>query len=436
MRALALALLLLAPACRAAPERLSISKAVPPGTEHFALEVIPTPKEADLEDYLIPADPTGAVGIVGLDQAESFLLEVGYEAGRPAIFIVAADEAGRRWAISALRQLTVVRDGRTWVRAGSIRDRPGLPYRGSKRPLPWERAYRANFSHQNRTDDRPHFVAVLSPGGVLDATEEGVARATRFFAEGRATGTRLFAIEFDDVGFGLTDETRERFGSYPAAIVHYLRECREALREIHPDAVLYWLPQTYWTRDPRLTTFARDIGIAGGLPEDLGLVLTGPEVISEEIPAEEIARARRAFGLTQRKALIYDNKGREGDHGPLRGRGPDLLEEADAVFGERGEVLNRITRLDYAWNPRAYDPERSHLLACREVVGAAAAPYLHRLILEWPDLSPLARFGLYLEARRKLAPPPHAPVDAGAYLERVWRDLGKPANVDTRSQAH
>ncbi|MHC4858817.1 MAG: beta-N-acetylglucosaminidase domain-containing protein [Planctomycetota bacterium] len=434
MRAFALALLLLAPACRAAPERLPISKAVPPGTEHFALEVIPTPAEAELEDYLIPADHEMAIPMLGLGPDESFLLEVGYKSGRPVIMMADAEEAGRRFAISALRQLTVVRDGRTWVRAGSIRDRPGFPYRGSKRPLTWESAYRANFSHQNRTDHRPRFVAVLSPGGVLDATETGVAKAARFFAEEHAKGTRLFAIEFDDVGFGLTDETGERFGSYPAAIVHYLRECREALRRIDRGAVLYWLPQTYWTRDPRLETFARDIGLAGGLPEDLGLVLTGPEVISEEIPAEEIARARRAFGLTRRKALIYDNKGREGDHGPLRGRGADLLAEADAVFGERGEVLNRITRLDYAWNPRAYDPERSHLLACREVVGIAAAPYLHRLILEWPRLGPLARFGLYLEARRRLAPPPHAPVDAEAYLERVWRDLGKPANVDTRSQ--
>jgi hypothetical protein len=192
---------------------------------------------------------------------------------------------------------------------------------------------------------------------------------------------------------------------------------------MHPDAALYWLPQTYWTDAEPLADFAHDIGLRGGLPKDLGLVLTGPDVISETIPAAAITKARRAFGLTDRKALIYDNRGREGDHGPLRGRGPDLLAVADAVFGERGEPLNRLTRLDYAWNPVDYDPDRSHVLACREIVGAASAAALSRFVREGPRLTATERLLLYRAACRLLDPPRRAPVPATDYLPRIWRDV-------------
>jgi hypothetical protein len=266
-------------------------------------------------------------------------------------------------------------------------------------------------------------VAVLSPGGTLDATATGIARARKFFEAAGAAGVRHFAIEFDDVAFRLTPETEDRFGWYPRAIARYLRTCRNTLHLLYPDAVLYWLPQTYWTNAERLVPFARDIGLAGGLPKDLGLVLTGPDVISDEIRATDIEKARRAFGLVERKVLVYDNRGREGDHGPLRGRGPELLEVADAVFGERGEPLNRLTRLDYAWNPADYDPDRSHLLACREVVGAAAAPALSEFIRRGREGTATRRLALYREACRLLDPPRRAPVTAGDYLPRIWRDV-------------
>jgi len=35
--------------------------------------------------------------------------------------------------------------------------------------------------------------------------------------------------------------------------------------------------------------------------------------VSDEIDAPGLAEARRAFGLTETKALVYDNLGREGD---------------------------------------------------------------------------------------------------------------------------
>jgi len=361
---------------------------------------------------------------------EAFELTIRRREKQVEIILRSADSAGQGWAMETLGQLICRgwNDNARFVRLGTIRDRPGFPLRGSKRPLPFETRYRANLSWENPGHE--HFVPVLSPGGVLDVTEAGLNRAREFFRVGYEQGARRFAIEFDDVGFDLTEETRDRYGSYFFALTAYLRECREMLRIIDPDVVLYWLPQTYWTNAKEFGEFANQVGLAGGAPADLGLVLTGPEVISSGIPAVDIARARRRLGLTETKAVIYDNLGREGDHGPLRGRGADLLAEVDGVFGERGEVLNRITRLDYSWNPEAYDPERSHLLACREVVGVSAAPYLHRLVLEIDELSAEEAVELFRQFELRIFSDFGGPVHRGEYVRHLRAWLTKRLNID------
>ncbi len=460
--------LLLAGGCRGVPRSLPLAAVVPPGTEDFALDPLPVPDRARLRDRVMRVGRVAVVGVRPGEPAAAVLAEVfpdrvapgaadtvvrvlpapgepesfRLRVGAGTILLAGADEAGRRWAAETLRQLRVRARGAWWIREGEIRDRPGFPLRGGKRPLLFEARYRANLSYEKGLDDprflaagRTRFVPVLSPGGELDATEEGVARAERFFRRWHARGARRFAIEFDDVPFGLTPETRDRFGGYPRAIAHYLRECRTRLRRIDPGAVLYWLPQTYWSHHPLLPRFARDVGREGGLPPDLGLVLTGPEVVSRRIRAEDLERVRRAFGLT-RKVLLYDNRGREGDHGPLRGRGAALPRVVEGIVGERGEVLNRITRLDYAWNPRAYDPDRSLLLACREIVGPAAAPALAELADGAGRLPALRAHHLYREVRRRAAPPPRAPVSVDRYLPRVWASLARKVDIDSASQDH
>ncbi len=452
--------------CRSTPGVLPLEMVVPPGTAHFALDPVPTPLQVDLGSLVaavgevavidpfgegavfvlnevfprhelrgeaVPVDTTVLLKVLKDAPSESFQISITRVEGQLEIVLAGADRAGRRWAVQTLRQLVCERDGVHYVRLGTIRDRPGFPLRGNKRPLAWEERYRANLSWENPGHE--HFVPVFSPGGVLDATETGRKQVRRFFVDGHRRGARRFAIEFDDVGFDLTPESRELYGSYFFALTAYLNACREMLREIDPEAVLYWLPQTYWTTCEEFGPFARQVGLAGGVPADLGLVLTGPEVISAEIPAEEIARARRMLGLTATKAVIYDNLGREGNHGPLRGRGADLLAEVDSVFGERGEVLNRITRLDYSWNPEAYDPERSHLLACREVVGAAAAPYLHRLVLEIDRMSPEDADEVFRQVVLRTVPRFAGPVHRGEYLRHLRRWLTKRLNIDPPTES-
>lgn len=430
-RAIFVLLTAVAAAGCATSRAIPLADAVPPGTASFALDPIPTPRRALLADRLLPAGPgevdETVAALAGADP-EAYEIEVREAAERTRIRIAAGGPAGLLYARSTLAQITTTVGGRRYVRAGRIEDAPFLPLRGSKRPLAFERRlYHANLAWEKPAPEEGWTrVPVLSPGGTLAATEPGIAAARAFFAAGHARGARRFAIEFDDVGYDLTGDARDRYGTYPRALVRYLEECRDLLRETDPGAALYWLPQTYWTDAPDLPGFAHALGRAGGLPADLGLVVTGPQVISEAIRAADVARTRRAFGLTRRGAVIYDNLGREGDHGPMTGREPSLALELDGLLGERGEVLFRITRLDWCWNPFAYDPARSHLLACREVVGAAAAPALSRLIREADRLGPAARAALLAEVRAKLDPPARAPVDARALLDRIRTDL-RPA---------
>lgn len=371
--------------------------ALDPDVAALQLTVYPTPRQAVYGSFLLPLAGHRRVDVGApdflevLDELEltetwrelpheSYVLQIGWHGDRTLVVLAASDEAGARWGEEALEQLTLRRPGApTLVRDCLVVDAPGFPLRGSKRPQAWEEAYRANFAWGAREDDgfaRREVVPFYAPGSPLDATAKGVERALAALGPWQARGARRFAVKFDDVGFGLTPRSQLAFGSYARAVVVYLGAIRAALRSVDPAATLYYLPQTYWWNDPRMAAFSTALRGAGGLPHGTGLVLTGPEIISATIDAAGLDAACSAFGATRVKALVYDNLGREGDWGPLTGRDPALVDVADAVFGERGTPVNRLTRLDWSWNPQGYDPERSWRRALLELAGPVAYPAL------------------------------------------------------------
>jgi beta-N-acetylglucosaminidase/Glycosyl hydrolase family 20, domain 2 len=313
--------------------------------------------------------------------SEGYQLIVRRHGGRLVIAIAANTRTGVLWGVQTLRQITWRTSERAWVRGGTVRDRPVFADRGSKRPRVWESAFKANFSWQGpptpemRARGRTRHAPTIAPGGRLDASKPAIEKTVEFFREWSLRGSRTFAIRFDDVEFlldrtGGTDEAYE--GDYVKALTEYIRAVRKGISAFDRGARLYWLPQTYHESHPRLETFAREIALAGGLPPDVGLVVTGPRIISRYIPAESVRRMRRLFGLMKTPALIYDNRGRDSDFTPLAGREADLSDEVSGVFGERGTHVNRITRLDWSWNPKAYRPSRSLQLAVRELAGPRA----------------------------------------------------------------
>jgi beta-N-acetylglucosaminidase-like protein len=303
---------------------------------------------------------------------EGYVLSVEARNGRAAVLLAARDDAGRRWAEQALAQLTVESGGRTYVRECRIVDWPAFALRGGSRPQAWETRYRANFAWgaKDDADARGRTVAaVYAPGAPLDATGDGVAEALQYFSAFQDRGVRLCAIRLDGQGFSLTPETERRYGGFAPALISYIRLVRQGLRRRDPDARLYLLPQTYaWDEDARLDVLARALADAGGLDPDVGLVVTGPETICDRIDTEGLAQARRAFGLTETRALVED-VGCDTDWGPLTGRDATLALHADGVFGDRGTALQRLTRLDWLWNPTGYDPELSWRRAILELAG-------------------------------------------------------------------
>src|SRR5262249_5163398 len=143
--------------------------------------------------------------------------DVSAEGGRAVVLVAARDDAGRRWAEQALAQVTWESPSGRFVRGCRVLDAPAFPLRGSKRPLAWETKYRANFAW-GVADDAAHrgraMTAVYAPGIPFDATGEGVARALDFFRPWQDRGVRLFALKFDDEGFGLTPASELRHGRF------------------------------------------------------------------------------------------------------------------------------------------------------------------------------------------------------------------------------
>lgn len=362
---------------------------LPDDARDLVLTVYPTPRRAAYGDVLLPLDGArfadessddvdALLREAGLEigfrelPPEGYALAVTHAEGRTVVLSAARDDAGHRHAAQALAQLTTSKNGRPLVRACRILDAPVFPLRGSKRPQAWETAYRANFAWE--TKDLPEFagldtVATTAPGSPLDATRPAVDRILAAWRPWQERGVRRFCVKFDDVGFGMTAETALYFGTYAAALRSLVAALVLDLRDRDPSAVIYLLPQTYWWNDRRLGPFARALRDAGGLAPDVGLVLTGPEIISETIDAPGLVAARDLFGSVETAALIYDNLGREGDWGPLTGRDPGLASLCDGVFGERGTPVTRLTRLDWLWNPAAYDAERSWRRAALELAG-------------------------------------------------------------------
>jgi hypothetical protein len=219
-----------------------------------------------------------------------------------------------------------------------------------------------------------HVVAYQSAHGKLDCSEGSLDRIEEKLRAAYERGAREFALKFDDTIVALEKATAERFGSYGEAVCHLFRELDRRVKALDPTCRLFYLPPAYYT-SAAYPEIAREIRAAGGLPEDVGLCWTGPEVFSAEIPLEDCRRYMEAFGCTRTKGLIYDNYLREREYSPLRGRGSELTRVLSGVFSERSTRLTRMTRCDYNWNPGAYEPARALKLACRETVGRDPRAY-------------------------------------------------------------
>jgi len=137
-----------------------------------------------------------------------------------------------------------------------------------------------------------------------------------------------------------------------------------------------------------------------GLPhlrKKVGIVWTGPDVVSESITKADVLRTRARLG--GREMLLYDNYPVNEDPkheslalilGPLRRRGTDLSEAVAAYLAcpmaQLGASrLPLLSIMDYLRDPAGYDPDASSKKAQRRLAGddPLALEALSTQVLEW-----------------------------------------------------
>lgn len=342
--------------------------------------------------------------------SQGYTLFVGQAEKYPqgVIAIAGVGAEGTYFGLQSLKQLSVVKDGKLYVRTGTITDWPEMEWRGSKRPAAWEDAYKANWGRlRGAGSDHPFrvdFAAGADPQRQLKSWERGTdARRTasggldasdayidhlvaQWKAAYKATGQPFFSLKGDDIELALDKRsgTHKQFqGDVGAAFVHLLTELDRRVKKIDPRCTVYWMPNPYYTINWDFVPLSRQVRRAGGIPSGVGLWWTGHHVFSPVMTAESIRSYQQAFygeNPIRVKGLIYDNHGRANDYGgraddffAMPRRDPDLADYLRGISNERGSAINRITSYDFQWNPRVYDPQRSLKLAARELSAGDAA---------------------------------------------------------------
>ena len=133
------------------------------------------------------------------------------------------------------------------------------------------------------------------------------------------------------------------------------------------------------------------------LPPDIGIVWTGPRVLSPTITRADVAATRARLG--GRPILFYDNS-LTNDYdvedalglvlAPPRGRAPEIREVVAAYLAcpltpLAGARLTLLTSADFLRHPSLYDPDASVIRAIARLAGAnrEAATALETQQLEW-----------------------------------------------------
>ena len=183
------------------------------------------------------------------------------------------------------------------------------------------------------------------------------------YASVQALGVRWFSLSYDDIDVKGKDIAT--LGADHAGLANRLFR---RLRERDPDTELIFCPVYYWgaaaAGEAKLYTEA----LGRALDQDVTLFWTGDGIVTPRITRAAAESFRRA--ASGHRIVIWDNypvNDRTGalHLGPVTGRDPDLDEVAYGYMSNPHSPQNEINRIplltcaDYAYNPRAYDPDRS-----------------------------------------------------------------------------
>lgn len=285
-----------------------------------------------------------------------------------------------------------------WVYSGSAAE-----WWPPERPVRWSPQFRelVRLAH----DHRLRVVVSINP--VSDSFQEfrfsdrahvrRVREVVRTLA--RDFGVREFVLSFDDQPIVLEElQDALRFGRSAAAA--HLDLTRRVARWV-PRGSRLWLCASAYA-DVHLgdgTGPYSAVLLAGlpSLPRDVGVVWTGPDVVSPSIGVSDVVRVKERFG--GRPLMLYDNYPVNEDGlgrglalvlGPLRQRDPEILRFISAYLAcpmtQLGaSQLPLRTIADFLRDPEGYDPDASWSSAQRALAGSdsAARDALRVQSLEW-----------------------------------------------------
>jgi hyaluronoglucosaminidase len=202
-----------------------------------------------------------------------------------------------------------------------------------------------------------------APGGSISyASDDDFARLTAKIDSVRALGVTRFALFLDDIEPGLVWDADIAAFPTPAAAHASLANRLDAYVTALGLGHILFVGPVYSSRDADWHGWADDAGAR--LAPGIDVLWTGTATYSDALAAADLRAPDDAFG---RSVVLWDNQ----PTGPVAidGRAADLPDAlggflTNLVMIEWGSSFADFvgiagTLADWAWNPRAYDPERS-----------------------------------------------------------------------------
>ncbi|MEV6164144.1 beta-N-acetylglucosaminidase domain-containing protein [Streptomyces sp. NPDC052052] len=352
-----------------------------------------------------------------------YRLAVGRVAGRDTVAVDGVGEDGLFHGVQTLRQL--ISDGD--IAGVTVRDWPGTAVRGMTEGFygqPWTREERlAQIDFMGRTkqnrylyaagddpyrqarwrdpypaDRRADFRALaeraraehvtlgwaVAPGQTMCMSSENDMRAlTKKIDAMWALGIRVFQLQFQDVSYSEwhCDDDADTFGSGPEAAARaqarVASRVAQHLADRHPGAEPLSVMPTEFYQDG---STAYRTALAEELDDRVQIAWTGVGVVPKTITGAELAGARAAFRhplVTMDNYPVNDYAQDRVFLGPYTGREPAVATGSAALLANAMEQpsASRIplfTAADFAWNPRAYQPQESWQAAIDDLAGGDA----------------------------------------------------------------
>ena len=197
---------------------------------------------------------------------------------------------------------------------------------------------------------------LFSKRTVNEESSESIDLLFKHYAWMQSLGVKWFNLALDDATNGINAATQAKV----------CNEIFHRLRAKDPEAQMIFCPTYYWGDGTRPHQQAYLEELARGLDKAIYVFWTGDEVVGKVTRAA----AEKFHSFVQHRIFLWDNYPVNDGHptvhlGPVTDRDADVCEVVDGYVSNPLREQNEINRIplatcaDYAYNPRAYDAQRS-----------------------------------------------------------------------------